>query len=373
MIDRKPSEKARAHAEYAEMMTYVGSAECRAVHIGNNFGFPNAAKCGHCDNCISKKAKSISTLDVSAQALLILDTLKETGDISEGRLCRLLIGAVKPNDTKEAVDTLNVNYGAGKRWSQEQWRHILRELYFQPGRQIFTCEYKPMRVYGYVNLRASADGDLQKSLADGTANVTLRFPPTLATTFGNLNVVHTKKLEKSKGKPPKARKAPQDPANTTPRYVTKLKGKDGSILYRADFKATCKAHGFLAKNGARVAPKLSAGQFETIEDAVRGQKAYGDAWIMKNLTLFDLNHAYVRVLRDTWGRGLLEAPQDGADVLTEHVTAAGTRGDSMLALTLLECDSKPYVEHDPIAAFSLSEQGKHFSYHPSACVCRRLY
>jgi hypothetical protein len=74
---------------------------------------------------------------------------------------------------------------------------------------------------------------------------------------------------------------------------------------------------------------------KTIEDAQRNLKATGDPWIMENLTLFDPNYTYVRVLRDTSHQGLLEASDDGADTLADYVDAAEAARDNTLALTLL--------------------------------------
>jgi hypothetical protein len=120
--------------------------------------------------------------------------------------------------------------------------------------------YIPLNKYGYTNLRASADGDLRNSLANGEKKVELRISPTLTDTFANFGLEHKEKSSKLAKKSTKAPKAPLDAADQTPKYVTRIQNRDGSgryrAGYRADFKATKKLHGFI---GTRAAPKKCAG------------------------------------------------------------------------------------------------------------------
>jgi ATP-dependent DNA helicase RecQ len=59
MISAKPrGSEGRAKAEYKDMVGYIGSTACRSSHIGSNFGFPDTAECGCCDNCVGKREGS---------------------------------------------------------------------------------------------------------------------------------------------------------------------------------------------------------------------------------------------------------------------------------------------------------------------------
>ena len=130
MIDESPAGdefKKQQRAKLDALLTLAESHDCRRVRLLAYFGEQSTA-CGNCDNCLSPPA----TWDATEAARMALSTVyrfrQHSGlSFGAGHLIDVLRGKVTDKTTQHGHGTLST-FGIGAKWSEQQWRGVIRQL-----------------------------------------------------------------------------------------------------------------------------------------------------------------------------------------------------------------------------------------------------
>ena len=130
MIDESPAGeefKKMQRGKLDALLTLAESHDCRRVRLLGYFG-ESSSPCGNCDNCISPPA----TWDATEAARMALSTVyrfrQHSGlSFGAGHLIDVLRGKVTDKTTQHGHGSLST-FGIGAKWSEQQWRGVIRQL-----------------------------------------------------------------------------------------------------------------------------------------------------------------------------------------------------------------------------------------------------
>ena len=130
MIDDSPAGeefKKLQRGKLDALLTLAEAHDCRRVRLLAYFG-EKSAPCGNCDNCIAPPA----TWDVTEAARMALSTVyrfrQHSGlSFGAGHLIDVLRGKVTDKTTQHGHGSLST-FGIGAKWSEQQWRGVIRQL-----------------------------------------------------------------------------------------------------------------------------------------------------------------------------------------------------------------------------------------------------
>jgi len=130
MIDDSPAAdefKQMQRGKLDALLTLAESHDCRRVRLLAYFG-ESSSPCGNCDNCISPPA----TWDATEAARMALSTVyrfrQHSGlSFGAGHLIDVLRGKVTDKTSQHGHGTLST-FGIGAKWSEQQWRGVIRQL-----------------------------------------------------------------------------------------------------------------------------------------------------------------------------------------------------------------------------------------------------
>ncbi|MEO5687242.1 MAG: DNA helicase RecQ [Burkholderiaceae bacterium] len=130
MIDESPAGeefKKMQRGKLDALLTLAESHDCRRVRLLGYFG-EASSPCGNCDNCISPPA----TWDATEAARMALSTVyrfrQHSGlSFGAGHLIDVLRGKVTDKTTQHGHGSLST-FGIGAKWSEQQWRGVIRQL-----------------------------------------------------------------------------------------------------------------------------------------------------------------------------------------------------------------------------------------------------
>jgi ATP-dependent DNA helicase RecQ len=130
MIDDSPAGdefKKMQRGKLDALLTLAESHDCRRVRLLAYFG-EQSSPCGNCDNCLSPPA----TWDATEAARMALSTVyrfrQHSGlSFGAGHLIDVLRGKVTDKTTQHGHGSLST-FGIGARWSEQQWRGVIRQL-----------------------------------------------------------------------------------------------------------------------------------------------------------------------------------------------------------------------------------------------------
>ena len=130
MIDESPAGeefKKLQRGKLDALLTLAESHDCRRVRLLAYFG-ETSAPCGNCDNCLSPPA----TWDATEAARMALSTVyrfrQHSGlSFGAGHLIDVLRGKVTDKTTQHGHGSLST-FGIGAKWSEQQWRGVVRQL-----------------------------------------------------------------------------------------------------------------------------------------------------------------------------------------------------------------------------------------------------
>ncbi len=130
MIDDSPASdefKKLQRGKLDALLTLAEAHDCRRVRLLAYFG-EQSAPCGNCDNCLTPPA----TWDATEAARMALSTVyrfrQHSGlSFGAGHLIDVLRGKVTDKTTQHGHGTLST-FGIGAKWSEPQWRGVVRQL-----------------------------------------------------------------------------------------------------------------------------------------------------------------------------------------------------------------------------------------------------
>ena len=130
MIDESPAGeefKKQQRAKLDALLALAEAHDCRRVRLLAYFGEHSTA-CGNCDNCLNPPA----TWDATEAARMALSTVyrfrQHSGlSFGAGHLIDVLRGKVTDKTTQHGHGTLST-FGIGAKWSEQQWRGVIRQL-----------------------------------------------------------------------------------------------------------------------------------------------------------------------------------------------------------------------------------------------------
>jgi ATP-dependent DNA helicase RecQ len=130
MIDDSPAGdefKKMQRGKLDALLTLAEAHDCRRVRLLAYFG-EQSSPCGNCDNCIAPPA----TWDATEAARMALSTVyrfrQHSGlSFGAGHLIDVLRGKVTDKTTQHGHGSLST-FGIGARWSEQQWRGVIRQL-----------------------------------------------------------------------------------------------------------------------------------------------------------------------------------------------------------------------------------------------------
>jgi ATP-dependent DNA helicase RecQ len=130
MIDESPAGdefKRLQRGKLDALLTLAEAHDCRRVRLLAYFG-ERSAPCGNCDNCLTPPA----TWDATEAARMALSTVyrfrqHSHNSFGSGHLIDVLRGKVTDKVTQRGHESLST-FGIGERWSEAQWRGIVRQL-----------------------------------------------------------------------------------------------------------------------------------------------------------------------------------------------------------------------------------------------------
>ena len=130
MIDDSPAGeefKKLQRGKLDALLTLAEAHDCRRVRLLAYFG-EKSAPCGNCDNCIAPPA----TWDATEAARMALSTVyrfrQHSGlSFGAGHLIDVLRGKVTDKTTQHGHGSLST-FGIGAKWSEQQWRGVIRQL-----------------------------------------------------------------------------------------------------------------------------------------------------------------------------------------------------------------------------------------------------
>ena len=130
MIDESPAGdefKKQQRAKLDALLTLAEAHDCRRVRLLGYFG-EDSTPCGNCDNCLNPPA----TWDATEAARMALSTVyrfrQHSGlSFGAGHLIDVLRGKVTDKTTQHGHGTLST-FGIGAKWSEQQWRGVIRQL-----------------------------------------------------------------------------------------------------------------------------------------------------------------------------------------------------------------------------------------------------
>jgi len=130
MIDESPAGeefKKMQRGKLDALLTLAEAHDCRRVRLLSYFGEMSSA-CGNCDNCLNPPA----TWDATEAARMALSTVyrfrQHSGlSFGAGHLIDVLRGKVTDKTTQHGHGTLST-FGIGAKWSEQQWRGVIRQL-----------------------------------------------------------------------------------------------------------------------------------------------------------------------------------------------------------------------------------------------------
>ncbi len=130
MIDDSPAGeefKKMQRGKLDALLTLAEAHDCRRVRLLAYFG-EQSRPCGNCDNCISPPA----TWDATEAARMALSTVyrfrQHSGlSFGAGHLIDVLRGKTTDKTTQHGHGTLST-FGIGAKWSEQQWRGVIRQL-----------------------------------------------------------------------------------------------------------------------------------------------------------------------------------------------------------------------------------------------------
>jgi ATP-dependent DNA helicase RecQ len=163
MIEESSGAEAFKRVSIGKLEALVGLAEttnCRRARLLGYFGeYPNADKCGNCDNCLSPP----QLRDGKVIAQKLLSCAYRTGQrFGAMHLIDVLIGRLTERVKQFGHDKISV-FGIGRELNEKQWRAVIRQLvalgHLQPDTEAF----------GALKLTESARGVLK-----GETEVSLR-------------------------------------------------------------------------------------------------------------------------------------------------------------------------------------------------------
>jgi ATP-dependent DNA helicase RecQ len=130
MIDDSPAGdefKKMQRGKLDALLTLAEAHDCRRVRLLAYFG-EKSSPCGNCDNCLSPPA----TWDATEAARMALSTVyrfrQHSGlSFGAGHLIDVLRGKVTDKTTQHGHRSLST-FGIGAKWSEQQWRGVIRQL-----------------------------------------------------------------------------------------------------------------------------------------------------------------------------------------------------------------------------------------------------
>jgi ATP-dependent DNA helicase RecQ len=130
MIDESPAGdefKKMQRGKLDALLTLAEAHDCRRMRLLAYFG-EQSTPCGNCDNCISAPA----TWDATEAARMALSTVyrfrQHSGlSFGAGHLIDVLRGKVTDKTTQHGHGSLST-FGIGAKWSEQQWRGVIRQL-----------------------------------------------------------------------------------------------------------------------------------------------------------------------------------------------------------------------------------------------------
>ena len=130
MIDESPAGeefKKMQRGKLDALLTLAESHDCRRVRLLGYFG-EHSEPCGNCDNCLNPPA----TWDATEAARMALSTVyrfrQHSGlSFGAGHLIDVLRGKVTDKTTQHGHGSLST-FGIGAKWSEQQWRGVIRQL-----------------------------------------------------------------------------------------------------------------------------------------------------------------------------------------------------------------------------------------------------
>jgi ATP-dependent DNA helicase RecQ len=130
MIDDSPAGeefKKMQRGKLDALLTLAEAHDCRRVRLLAYFG-EQSSPCGNCDNCIAPPA----TWDATESARMALSTVyrfrQHSGlSFGAGHLIDVLRGKVTDKTTQHGHGSLST-FGIGAKWSEQQWRGVIRQL-----------------------------------------------------------------------------------------------------------------------------------------------------------------------------------------------------------------------------------------------------
>ena len=130
MIDESPAGdefKKMQRGKLDALLTLAESHDCRRVRLLSYFG-EQSQPCGNCDNCLNPPA----TWDATEAARMALSTVyrfrQHSGlSFGAGHLIDVLRGKVTDKTTQHGHGSLST-FGIGAKWSEQQWRGVIRQL-----------------------------------------------------------------------------------------------------------------------------------------------------------------------------------------------------------------------------------------------------
>jgi len=130
MIDESPAGedfKKLQRGKLDALLTLAEAHDCRRVRLLAYFG-EKSQPCGNCDNCLNPPA----TWDATEAARMALSTVyrfrQHSGlSFGAGHLIDVLRGKVTDKTTQHGHGSLST-FGIGAKWSEQQWRGVIRQL-----------------------------------------------------------------------------------------------------------------------------------------------------------------------------------------------------------------------------------------------------
>jgi ATP-dependent DNA helicase RecQ len=130
MIDESPAGedfKKLQRGKLDALLTLAEAHDCRRVRLLAYFG-ETSQPCGNCDNCLNPPA----TWDATEAARMALSTVyrfrQHSGlSFGAGHLIDVLRGKVTDKTTQHGHGALST-FGIGAKWSEQQWRGVIRQL-----------------------------------------------------------------------------------------------------------------------------------------------------------------------------------------------------------------------------------------------------
>ena len=119
-------EQVGRHVRLESLVGWVETTECRRKPLLGYFGETFAEdNCGQCDNC-TREEKALSDITVPAQKFL--SCVKRTGELfGTNHIINVLRGS-QAKSVLERNHHLLSTYNIGTEFSQQQWRHLARQL-----------------------------------------------------------------------------------------------------------------------------------------------------------------------------------------------------------------------------------------------------